>query len=531
MEAVPSAETTPGTSGLRARMTVPVLAFGGILMAVMQTVVVPLLPDLPRLTGSSAAAVSWMVTATLLSGAVLTPVLGRAGDMYGRRRVLLLALALMTTGSVLCALTSDIRVLIAARALQGAAAAVVPLSISLLRDVLPPARTNAAVALMSSTVGIGAALGLPLAALIAQYANWHVMFWATSGLGVLGLALAWWAVRESPVRSPGRFDTLGAFGLAAGLVCLLLAVSQGGQWGWGSPRILGLFGGCAVILALWWYQQLRTADPLVDLRLATRPRVALPHLTALLAGFAFYANTLVTAQLVQAPRATGYGLGLSIVGSGLVLLPNGVIMLLLSPVSARISAARGARITLALGAVVIALGYVVRIADSRALWAVMVGAAVVSSGTTLCYSALPTLILRAVPGHQTASANGVNVLLRTIGQAVCSAAVAAVLVRHTMPVGGQPVPTLHGYQLAFVMAGIVALAACAAAFAIPADPDTPGRRGGGALEDGAGAAAAPQGAAVAAPGGIEAGGVAAVAEAGGADGTTGMARVTGRKTR
>ncbi|MEU6737208.1 MFS transporter [Streptomyces physcomitrii] len=463
-------------AGLRRKLTVPVLAFGGILMAVMQTVVVPLLPDLPRLTGASPAAVSWTVTATLLAGAVLTPVLGRAGDMYGKRRVLLAALALMTAGSVVCALTSDIRLLIAARALQGAAAAVVPLSISILRDELPPHRTGSAVALMSSTVGIGAALGLPLTALIVQYADWHVMFWVTSGLGASGLAAAWWAVRESPVRTPGRFDTLGALGLATALVCLLLAVSQGGQWGWTSATVLGLFAASLLTGALWWRQQLRAPRPLVDLRLAVRPRVALPHLTALLAGFAFYANSLVTAQLVQAPTETGYGLGLSIVASGLCLLPNGLIMLLFSPLSARISASRGPRITLALGAVVIALGYVVRIADSHALWVIVLGGAVVSTGTTLAYSALPTLILRAVPVEQTASSNGVNVLMRTIGQALCSAAVAAILVHHTSTVGGVPVPTLHGYLMAFALAGTVALVACAAALAIPAEPraDHPG---------------------------------------------------------
>ncbi|BAU87327.1 membrane transport protein [Streptomyces laurentii] len=458
-----------GRPGVRERATVPVLAFGGILMAVMQTVVVPLLPDLPRLTGASAGAVSWMVTATLLAGAVLTPVLGRAGDMYGKRRVLLAALGLMTLGSVLCALSSDIGVLIAARALQGAAAAVVPLSISILRDELPPERTGSAVALMSSTVGIGAALGLPLAALVIQYASWHTMFWATSGLGAAGFLLAWWAVRESPVRAPGRFDVVGALGLAAGLVTLLLGVSQGGQWGWGSPRVIGLFVACVVILGLWCVQQLRVERPLVDLRLAARPRVALPHVAALLVGFGFYANSLVTAQLVQAPEATGYGLGLSIVGSGLCLLPGGLTMLLFSPLSARISASRGPRVTLALGAAVLAVGYAVRIADSRDLWMVIVGASIVATGTSLAYSALPTLILGAVPAGQTASANGVNVLMRTIGQAVCSAAVAAILVHHTSPVGGIPLPTLHGYLLAFAMAGTVALVACAAALAIPRD--------------------------------------------------------------
>ncbi|MDQ0772298.1 MFS family permease [Streptomyces aurantiacus] len=477
--------------GLRARLRVPVLAYGGILMAVMQTAVVPLLPDLPRLTGSSAAAVSWTVTATLLAGAVLTPVLGRAGDMYGKRRVLLAALGLMTAGSVLCALTSDIRVLIAARALQGAAAAVVPLSISILRDVLPPERTASAVALMSSTVGIGAALGLPLAALIVEYADWHTMFWVSAGLGAAGLALAWWAVDESAVRQPGRFDTVGALGLATVLVCLLLAVSQGGEWGWTSARILALFAGFVLSLALWWWQQLRTGRPLVDLRLAAQPRVALPHLTALLVGFSFYANSLVTAQLVQAPTGTGYGLGLSIVGAGLCLLPSGVIMLFLSPVSARISTARGPRVTLMLGALVIAFGYGIRILDSRDLWVIILGGAIVSAGTALSYSALPTLILAAVPAAQTGSASGVNVLMRTIGQAVCSAAVAAVLVHHTSPVGGLLLPSLQGYLLGFAMAGAVALAGCAMAMAIPksggeqpgkAGRPTRGRRGGVAAD-------------------------------------------------
>ncbi|MFD6310376.1 MFS transporter [Streptomyces nigra] len=457
-------------SGLKDRLTVPVLAYGGILMALMQTVVVPLLPDLPALTGASPGAVSWMVTATLLSGAVLTPVLGRAGDMYGKRRVLMAALTLMTAGSVLCALSSDIRVLIAARTLSGAAAAVVPLSISILRDELPPARRGSAVALMSSTVGIGAALGLPLAALIVQYADWHTMFWVTSALGAAGVTLVRWAVRESPVRQPGRFDVTGALGLAVGLVCLLLGVSQGGQWGWGSARVLGLFAGAVVVLGLWCVQQLRSREPLVDLRLVARPRVGLSHVAALLAGFAFYANTLVTAQLVQAPEATGYGLGLSIVATGLCLLPGGVVMLLLSPLSARISAARGPRVTLALGALVIAAGYALRIADSRDLWMIITGATVVAVGTTLAYSALPTLILRAVPAEQTASANGVNVLMRTIGQAGSSAAVAAILVHHTSPVAGVPVPTLHGYLLAFVMAGAVAVVAAVAAWCIPAEP-------------------------------------------------------------
>ncbi|WP_346172902.1 MFS transporter [Streptomyces cuspidosporus] len=468
-------DSHPSASPTAGRGVLAVLAVGGIVTTLVQTAVVPLLPRLPRLTGAAPVDVGWVVTLTLLTGAVATPLLGRAGDMYGKRRMLLLALGALAAGSLVCAFASTLPWLLAGRALQGVGAAVVPLSISFLRGVLPPQRTGSSVALMSSTVGIGAALGLPLAALLVQYADWHAMFWAMTVLSTGVLALAWRVLREEPARSPGRFDLLGACGLSAGLVFLLLALSKAGEWGWGSRRILGLSGAALLILAGWAVQQRRVSRPLVDVRLATRPAVLLPHLAALLAGFAFYANSLVTAQLVQAPRATGYGLGFSVVAAGVCLLPSGVIMVVCAPLSARLSAARGAKATLTLGTVVIAAGYGLRFADSRQLWAVIVGAAVVSVGTALAYSALPMLIMRAVPLEQTAAANGLNVLMRTIGQALCSAVVATVLAQHTRlfaDTGGVAVaaPTLDGYRVAFAAAGAVALLACAAACLIPRRP-------------------------------------------------------------
>ncbi|MGW6375748.1 MFS transporter [Rhodococcus sp. NPDC055112] len=450
-----------------------VLAAGGIVTTLVQTAVVPLLPQLPRLTGAAPVDVGWVVTLTLLTGAVATPLLGRAGDMYGKRRMLLLALGALTAGSLVCAFASTLPWLLVGRALQGVGAAVVPLSISFLRGVLPPQRMGSSVALMSSTVGVGAALGLPLAAVLVQYADWHAMFWAMTMLSTGVLALAWRLLREEPVRSPGRFDLLGAGGLSAGLVFLLLALSKAGEWGWGSWRLLGLSGAALLILTGWTVQQRRVSRPLVDVRLAMRPAVLLPHLAALLAGFAFYANSLVTAQLVQAPRATGYGLGLSVAAAGVCLLPSGVIMVLCAPLSARLSATREPKTTLTLGTVVIAAGYGLRFADSRQLWAVIAGAAVVSVGTALAYSALPMLIMRAVPLEQTAAANGLNVLTRTIGQALCSAVVVTVLAQHTRlfaDTAGVAAPTLDGYRLAFAVAGAVALLACAAACLIPRQP-------------------------------------------------------------
>jgi MFS family permease len=439
-----------------------------VLVSVMQTLVVPLLPSLPGLTHSKPADVSWLVTVTLLAGAVFTPLLGRAGDMYGKRRVLLVALSSMVAGSLLCAISSLLPVLILGRGFQGAAVAVVPLGISILRDELPPERVIPAIAMMSSTLGVGAAFGIPAATLVVEYANWHTMFWICLGLGLLDIVAVLLIVPESKLRTSGRFDVPGALGLSAFLVCLLLAVSKGSAWGWGSVPTLGLSGGASAVVALWVWFELRTSTPLVDLRVSARPAVLFTNLAALLIGFAFYANSLTTAQLVQEPTWTGYGLGASIVVSGLCLLPGGVAMVLLSPVSARISAARGPRFTLAVAAGLMAVGYAVRLFTSGNLVAIVAGATVVAAGTAVAYSALPALIMHAVPVTETAAANGLNTLMRTIGQAVCSAIVATVLAGVVATKGGHTAPTLGAYLIVFVIAGLSALVAAGLALLIPA---------------------------------------------------------------
>jgi MFS family permease len=441
----------------------------------MQTIVVPLLPELPALTHSKPADVSWLVTVTLLTGAVFTPLLGRAGDMYGKRKVLLVALASMVLGSLLCAISSLLPVLILGRGFQGAAVAVVPLGISILRDELPPDRVIPSIAIMSSTLGVGAAFGIPAATLVVEYLDWHTMFWICLVLGLLNILAVLLIVPESALRSSGRFDVLGALGLSGFLVCLLLAVSKGSAWGWGSPATVGLFVAAVAIVPLWGWYELRSTTPLVDLRVSARPAVLFTNLAALLIGFAFYANSLSTAQLVQEPRSTGYGLGASIVVSGLCLLPGGVAMVLLSPVSARLSKARGPRFTLAVASGLMALGYLVRLFTSENLAAIVAGATVVSAGTAVAYSALPALIMHAVPVTETAAANGLNTLMRTIGQAVCSAIVVTVLTNVVATHQGVTAPTLHAYLVVFVIAGICALAAVGLTLLIPARRAVPAR--------------------------------------------------------
>lgn len=439
------------------------LASSGTVVALMQTITVPMLPLFPEITGSAPADVSWVVTATLLSGAVATPLLGRAGDMYGKRRVLLWSLVLVALGSVLCALTTALPLLIAGRTLQGVGMAATPLGISILRDVLPPERVAGGVAVMSATIGIGAAVGLPVAAVVIEYADWRAMFWVCAVASVAILVAVRLLVPESTVTTPGKFDYLGGVGLTAILVFLLLAVTKSADWGLGSPVVLGLGAATLVLVPVWVWHELRRPDPLVDLRVAVRPPVLLANIAALVIGFAFYANSLSTAQLVQEPTSTGYGLGLSVMAGGLCMLPGGVSMALLAPVSARLTNRRGPKMTVALGALVMALGYAVRYSASHVLWSIILGATVVAVGTALAYSALPVLIMGAIPVTETAAATGLNTLMRMVGQAGSSAMCAAAL-SHLVINGAA---SFDAYLLIFLVSGAAAVCALPLALIVP----------------------------------------------------------------
>jgi MFS family permease len=460
--------TTPWSpdrvSSSRPTAVIGVLASCGLAVSLMQTLVVPLLPVFPRLLSASPATVAWLVTATLVAAAVCAPVLGRLGDMYGKRRMLLVGLGIVTFGSALGAAAPNVGVLIAARALQGVAMGVIALGISVMRDLLPPERVGSGIALMSSSLGIGGAVGLPLTGVVAQHASWRWLFAGAAVLGAVQFLLVLLTVRESPLRTGGRFDLPGAVGLSAALVCLLLAISKGNEWGWGSALVLGLLVAAALLFALWTCWELRASRPLVDLRVSARPAVLWTNVASIVIGFGMFAGFLVTTQILQAPQATGYGFGLSLIAAGVALLPIGGAMTIFSPVSARVSRRRGARTTLVLGAVVLALGNVLMATLPGSLPLILAASTTTAIGAALAYSAIPLLIMDAVPTGETAAANSLNTLMRMLGTSSCSAFVAAVATGLTTSVAGQVLPAAAAYMVIYlVAAGAAVLGATIAA--------------------------------------------------------------------
>ncbi|MGW7339054.1 MFS transporter [Streptomyces sp. NPDC054808] len=447
--------------------TVPVLAFAGIVVAVMQTLLVPVIKDLPRLLDTSPSNATWVLTSTLLSGAVATPIMGRLGDLFGKRRMLIASLSVMVVGALLSALTDALIPMIVGRTLQGFAMGAIPLGIGLMRDMLPRERLGSAMALMSSSIGVGGGLALPAAALVAQHTDWHALYFGAAGLGVLSIALTLLVVPESPLRAKGSFDLPGALGLSAGLILFLLPVSKGSDWGWSSPTTLGLFAAAIAVLLLWGLMELRVAAPLVDLRTTARREVLLTNLASIMVGVSFFVISLVLPQLLQLPTGTGYGLGQSMVVAGLCVAPLGLTMMFTAPVYARLSARYGPRTTLIIGLVIIGIGYAGGLGLMNAAWQTVLTSVLIGAGIGLAYSSLPALIIGAVPASETGAANGLNTLMRSIGTSVSSAVIGMVLANTSTDAGGVAVPTMHGFRVSFLIAAAAVAVGLVLAFFLP----------------------------------------------------------------
>ena len=461
------AEIAAHTSPARANLELVVVGLGALVVSLAQSVLVPVLGILPAKLHTSAGNVSWLLTSTLLVAAVSVPIMGRLGDMFGKRRMLLVAVGALTVGSLITAVTSNIALLIVGRAIQGASAAAIPLGISLLAALMPRERVASSIALISAMLGVGGSLGLPLAGFVAEHADFHVLFWITSAAGLIAFVGIMAIVPESAGRVGGRVDLVGAVLLAAGLVCLMLPLAQSSAWGWGDPKVAILLASSAVLLAVFGWSQTRIREPLVDLQALRRKPIVATNIASILFGFALFASFIGTASYVEAPAESGYGFGSSLLVGGLAMLPSGLAMLLLSPVAARLIRLRGAPQTLALGAALVAVGWLLRIVWSGSLFEVIVGTTVVGMGTGVGYAAIPSMINAHTPPTEIGAANGLNSLFRSLGSTLASAVGGSLLAANTVIIGTFAVPSLSAYRDLFAICGAASLLAALVVLLVP----------------------------------------------------------------
>ncbi len=441
----------------------PALLLAALVASLAQTIVIAALPTLGRELGSSTTAVTWVLTAFMLSSAVATPIAGRLGDMYGHRRVLLACLGCFAIGTVVCALAVDARslgALVAGRALQGVAGGVFPLAFGVVRATVPAPRVPGVVALLSAMFGIGGSAGMVAAGPMVDGPGTTWLFWGLLLLAGAALAAATRLPAGRSVRA-GRVDLPGAVLLSGSLVCLLLAISQGGIWGWASASVAGLFAGGSLLLAAFVLVELRTENPLVDLRLMRRRALATTNLTALVVGAAMFGVITLIPRFVQTPAASGYGFGASPTAAGLVMVPVALAMLIATPVAARLAP----RVGLQAGAVFAIAAFILLTTAHTHLWEFHVAGFVLGAAYGLAFASIGNLVVEAAPPHQTGVATGVNTVARTLGGAVGAQIAAAILAAH--PGGATLVPAEPGYVDGFVAFAVLAAVALAAAITVP----------------------------------------------------------------
>ena len=449
-------------------ITIAVLATSGMVMAIMQTMFIPLLAQIPGILNCTADNASWLITATLITSVVAIPTMSRLADMHGKRKMMLLSIGMMVTGSLVGALSENLGVLILARALQGFAIAMIPLGMSIMRDLVPPERLASGVAFMSGSMGVGSAIGLPFGGIIFESLGWHWIFWVSVITGSLcGLAI-FAVVPESKVRAGGRFDVRGAVLISVALTAFLLGVTKGSHWGWLSPGILACWVVTLAVMFYWFPYELKSGHPIIDLRTSAQKAVLLTNIASILVGFAMYANMLSSTQFLEMPEASGYGFGFTVSHAGLLILPASLSMVIMAPVAARITNVYGPKVTFILGGGLLGAGYVIRLFFMGAPWQIMIGAIVVSLGTMTSMSAAPNIIMRSVPITETASANGLNNVIRNVGMSISSATVAAFLTGMTIVVGGKIYPSESAFVAVYVAAGLCGFAGTIVAIFLPA---------------------------------------------------------------
>lgn len=456
--------TPPDSRRPHHHVTFALVALGALTYTLLQAMLVPALPILQRELHTSQANVSWIFTAFLLSASIATPVLGRLGDMFGKRRMLIIVYVAVVLGSLAAALATNLATMVVARAVQGVGGAVFPLAFGIIRDEFPREKVAGAIGGISAILGIGSGLAIVIAGPIIEHLTWHWLFWVPFAIGIVTLAATVRFVPESPLRVPGRVNVGAALALSSWLAALLVGVSQGGHWGWSSGRIVGLFAAAVLGFAVWVLVELRSREPLVDVRMMRLPAVWWTNIAALLFGFGMYSTMVVIPAFMETPSSAGYGFGSTPTGVGLAMLPNTLGMLVVGLLIGRIAARFGSRTPLVVGGIVDAIAIGALAVWHDQMWMLYAALTVFGFGMGLAFSSLTNLIVEAVPAAQTGVATGMNANIRTIGGSIGSQVVSAIVVAGAAP---GALPAESGYTNGLVVMAVALAAAGFVALIVP----------------------------------------------------------------
>jgi EmrB/QacA subfamily drug resistance transporter len=446
------------------RIILAVLSLGGISYALLQSLVIPALPQIQSSLHTSESAVGWVLTAYLLSASVATPIIGRLGDMYGKERLLMIVLLMLAFGTLISAVASSLWLMILGRVIQGAGGGIFPLAFSIIRDEFPNERVPGAIGLVSSLLGIGGGAGVVFAGVVTKNLSYHWLFWFPLAIILFTAYLTRRYIPESPVKTPAEINYRAAGLMTVGISGVLLAITETSTWGWGSPKTLGLLAFGIALIAAWVREELRSREPLVDMRMMAIRGVWTTNTVAFLIGVGMYSSFVLLPELVQEPASTGYGFGASVTAAGLFLLPSTIAIVVVGQLAGILERRIGSRASLIGGTLFALASYALLVADRSQQWEIYVVAGLLGIGIGLSFSAMANLIVQNVRQEQTGVATGMNSVTRTLGGAFGGQLAATLLASN---LSAADIPTSNGFTLSFLMCLIALIAGLGFALAVP----------------------------------------------------------------
>jgi EmrB/QacA subfamily drug resistance transporter len=447
-----------------ARVILAVLSLGGIAYALLQSLVVPALPQIQDSLHTSESSVGWVLTAFLLSASVTTPIIGRLGDMYGKERLLLIVLVLLAIGTLVSAVASSLALMLVGRVIQGVGGGIFPLAFSIIRDELPRERVAGGIGLVSSLLGIGGGAGVVFAGIVTEHLSYHWLFWFPLAMIAMTALLTRRYIPESPVKTPADINYRAAGLMTLGISATLIAITETSTWGWGSPKTLGLLAAGLLLIGAWVRAELRSREPLVDMRMMAIRGVWTTNTVAFLIGVGMYSSFILLPEFVQEPASTGYGFAASATAAGLFLLPATIAITVVGQFAGKLERRIGSRGALIAGALFALAAYALLVVNRGAELDVYIAAGLLGVGIGLSFAAMPNLIVENVRQEQTGVATGMNAVTRTLGGAF-GGQVAATLLAGNLGAAG--LPTSHGFELAFAMCLVALVAALGFALSVP----------------------------------------------------------------
>jgi MFS family permease len=478
MSGRPPPLTAAGTPyDLRAsRAVLIVLAVMALMVTYVETMVIPSFKSfITFFDNAPTTSVVWIVSAYLLVGTVATPVFGKLGDKYGKKRMLVLVMSLYAAAVSVAGFTpnlgaafgvsrpNQLYVLIGVRAFQGLGMGMFPLAFAMIPEVFPAARVGPAQGIVSGMFAAGASLGLVGGGYIAFRFGWQLTYHTVIPVAVVLAVLAFFLLRESPHLSPNAIDLPGIASLGVALGTVMFGITEGVYWGWtnfsavsvggvpfGVPDFFLMALAAMVFFALW---EPLAKFPVVSFSALKQRNIWVSNVNGVFVGIGMFLIFIALVILVEDPFAPGFGY--SPFQMGLVALPSSLSMLAFSPLWGRWIAAAGPKPVMVAGFAIMGLGGLGLAFLHASIFELILFTIPALVGNVAVLIAMTNIIVLSVSPRELGIQTGMNQTFRNLGSAIGPVVAAAVTASFTMtiPFVPNPVPTITGFEVIF---GLVA---------------------------------------------------------------------------